>query len=161
MILSSDWPFCATQPSMVQGALAKLHMTGVSAMYRADLCREMYCSPHNSVVVSIYSCWSLPLSTDTVLSRCAASDFDAAWIQLVQWLCERYSSVCCFLFCPYCRAQLGSSCFGRMHTLKAVKYSVNRQVGSLGSKRLCSGSTKALWCLKCSLNDTEDSALAA
>lgn len=70
---------------MMQGALAQLHMTGVSVMCRADLCRDMCCFL-SSVVVSIYSCWSLPLSRDTVLARCAASDSDASWIQLVHGL---------------------------------------------------------------------------
>lgn len=68
---------------MVRGPLAQLHMTGVPVLCRAHPCGDMRCPPRSSVAVSIYNCWSLSLSRDRVFSRCAAPDFDTAWMQLV------------------------------------------------------------------------------
>lgn len=79
--LNSDWPFCAAQLSMVWGALAQLHQLCLSNVQNihAEICAVLLlpvlCYPRTAV--------GLWLLADTVLSRCAASDSNAAWIQLV------------------------------------------------------------------------------
>lgn len=128
--LSSDWPFCAAQLSVVQGALAQLHESCLCSVWNRSMqrCAVLLLA----VLCCLCTAVGLCLLADTVLSRCAASDSSAAWIQLVHgFLKDVPPSTTLFsghsvVWHQLCPSQFCPSYFGRIHTLKVVKYSANR-----------------------------------